>query len=65
MWVTPALDELEDSHACLGVVPETRTVDEFALECGEEAFGHGVIEAIADRTHGGAHTLLLAALAES
>ena len=46
--VVPAFQELEDSGARFGLGAKRAPVDELALEGGEEAFGHRVVEAIAD-----------------
>ncbi len=43
----------------VGVV-EPSPVDQFAFEGGEEALGHGVVVAIADRSHGGSDAELAA-----
>jgi len=62
--VVPALDELEDGHACLGLGLERLPFDQLALQGGEEAIGHGVVVAIPGRPGGGQHSHLAAALAE-
>ena len=62
--VVPAFDELEDRHLRFGLRLETVLVDEFAFERGKEALRHGVIVAIADRSHRRSHTHQPAALAE-
>ena len=38
----PALDEIEDGHARFGLSADCAPVDEFALQSGEEALGHGI-----------------------
>lgn len=48
-WVVPSLDELEKSHACFGFGLELSPVEQFALECGEEAFTHCIVIAITNR----------------
>ena len=53
--VVPALDELEDGHACLGLGVERLPLDQLALQGGEEALGHGVVVAIPGRPGGGQH----------
>jgi len=64
MSVVETLDEFEDGHPSLGLSAELIAIEQFALEGGEEAFGHGVVEAVADRSHRRAHAGLPAALAE-
>src|SRR5207248_5734520 len=51
--VVPALDVLEDGHPPLGVGLEGATVDELALDAGEEAFTQGVVVGVADGSHRG------------
>ncbi len=65
MRVIAALNELEDSRLRLGLGLEAAAVQKLAFERREEAFAHGVIEAVADRAHGGSHAGLLAARSES
>ena len=51
--VVPAFQPGEDRHACLGPALEASTVDDFTLQCREEAFGQGTelrYEASAART---------------
>ena len=62
--VVPSLDELEDGHACFGMRAEPAAVEQLAFEGREEALAHGVVVAIPDRSGGGAHAGVLAALAE-
>lgn len=50
--VVEAFNEIDDRIAGVVVIPEGRPIDQFALECGEEALAHGVVVAITDRTHG-------------
>ena len=64
MGVVPAFDELEDGQLRLGMGTEGASLDEFTFKCGEETLTHGVIVAIAHRTHGGAYTGLFAASSE-
>ena len=64
MWVIPSLDELEDCSARLVMVVEVRAVEQLAFEGGEEALGHGVVEALPDRAHRRDHAPSPAALAE-
>ena len=49
--VIPPFDVLEDRHAGLGLRRERALVDELAFEGGEEALGHRVVGAVANRTH--------------
>jgi hypothetical protein len=58
MGVVPALDELEHGHAGLGLGFEAAAGEQLALERGEEALAHRVVEAVADRTHRGPHALV-------
>ena len=58
--VLPTFDGLKDRHASLGLGMESVTIEQFALQCSEEALTQGVIVAITHRTHRGAHTGLLA-----
>src|SRR5271167_2095714 len=64
MGVVPALDEIEDRHAGLDLGLELAAVKQLALEGGEEALAHGVVETVTHRAHRGSHTGLLAAFAE-
>lgn len=49
MRLTQVFNEIEDRHAGLSVALETAPVEQLALERGEEALAHGVVETIADR----------------
>jgi len=64
MRVVPALDEIEDRHARLGLGLEGSPVEQLAFEGGEEALAHRVVKTVAHRTHRRPHPGLLAALAE-
>src|SRR5688500_7658947 len=64
MIVVPALDEVEDRHAGCDLSTETLAIEQLALEGGEEALAHGVVEAIANGSHRRADSRLAAALAE-
>ena len=64
MRVIPAFNEVEDRTAGLGLGLEAATVEQFTFEGGKETLAHGVIEAIADRAHRGAHAGVAATLAE-
>jgi hypothetical protein len=59
--VVPALDELEDRHARLDLSAEAAAVEQLAFEGGEKALAHGIVEAVADRTHRRSHASLPAA----
>jgi hypothetical protein len=65
MRVVPALDEIEDGEACLGVGPEGVAVDELALERGKEALTHRIVVAIAGRAHGRPDSHFFASFPES
>ena len=62
--VVEALDELEDRHTYLRVAPESLPPQQLGLERGEEAFGDGVIKAIAGGSCGRQDPELPAPLAE-
>jgi hypothetical protein len=64
MRIVPSFDELKNGLACFGWGVEAGTVEQFAFECGEEGFTHGIIEAIADGTHRRADPGFPAAVAE-
>ena len=49
--IVPSFDELEDGLARLSGIAEAPAVDQLALQCGEEALGHGVVVGIADGAH--------------
>lgn len=51
MRIVPSFDELKNGLTCFGLGAETGTVEQFAFECGKEGFAHGIIEAVANRTH--------------
>ena len=51
-WVVPSLDPSEDRQACLGLCFPGTPVDQFALQAGKEALGHGVVIGVAHRAHG-------------
>ena len=52
--VVPPLDVPEDLHARVDLGPEDPSVQEFALEAGEEGFGHGIVVGVPNGPHGGA-----------
>ncbi len=62
--VVPSFDPLEDGHLRLGLGSEPSTVEQLALEGGEEALGHRIVVGIADRAHPGHDARFPAALAE-
>jgi len=51
MRVVPALDELKHGQAGFSMIPEPAPIQELAFERGKEALGHGVVIAVAHRTH--------------
>src|SRR5215210_2781914 len=51
MRVVEAFNEVEDRVVRLVVIPERQSVDQLALESGEKTLAHGVVVAVADRTH--------------
>ena len=62
-WVVPALDELEDRHAGLGLGLKLATLEQLTFERREEAFAHRIVISIADRSHGRPDAGFLAAQA--
>src|SRR6201747_1131199 len=62
--VIPSFDPGKYCEAGFGTGFEGFAINEFALETGEEAFRHGIIKRIANRSHGGSHAHLTAAIAE-
>jgi hypothetical protein len=62
--IVEAFDVVEDGHPGLRMRAPLTTVDQLALERGEERFGHGVVEAVADGAHRGRNAGLTAATAE-
>ena len=54
--VVPAFQEREDGDARFGLGPQRAPLHEFAFERGEEAFCHGIIEAIIGRPGRGHHS---------
>src|SRR5580658_1871224 len=63
-WIVKTFDELEDRAARLGLCLEPAACQQLAFECGEEAFAHGIIICVSDRTHRRAHAGLPTMLAE-
>ena len=51
MGVVPALDVPEELRLRFGMIPKPGPVEQFALEAGEEALGHGVVVTVSDGTH--------------
>src|SRR4029079_16593496 len=53
-------------HSDLGLslTLEASSIDQFALERGKEALGHGVVETVTDRSHRRSYTHLATARAE-
>jgi hypothetical protein len=63
-WVVPPLDVCEQREVCFRLGHPAAPIDQFTLECGEEALGHRVVVGIADRTHRMSQAHLSAAVAE-
>src|ERR1700685_2899471 len=59
MRVVPPFDKFEDCRARLDLSLEMTAVEQFAFESGKETLAHGVVEAIAHRTHRRPHTCRL------
>lgn len=49
---------------CFSRIGKVGALDQFAFECGEEAFAQGVVVAVADASHRGTDACLTAAFAE-
>ena len=64
MRIVPPLQELEDSHSCLGLRPEPLAIEQLAFQGREEALAHRVVVAVAGRFHRGADTGFLAPFSE-
>jgi hypothetical protein len=62
--IVPSLDVAEDYHPGLGLRCEAAPSQQLAFQCGEEAFAHGVVVSVTDRSHEWAHTGFRAAAAE-
>src|SRR6202789_2316195 len=62
--VVPPFNEFKDRQARLDLSFEMTAVEQFAFESGKETLAHGVVEAIAHRTHRRPHTCRLTALAK-
>ena len=62
--VVEAFDIGKDRHPSLGLGSKRPAIEQLALERGEEALAHGVVEAIADRAHRRPDMRLAAASAE-
>ena len=63
-WVVPSFDELEACDAGFSLCLELPTIQQFAFERCEEALAHGVVIAIANRSHRWTNTHFFAAQAE-
>ena len=59
--IVPGLNEVEHGHPGLGLIAEALTLDEFGLECGEEALAHRVVIGVADGPQRGPDAGLFAA----
>ena len=55
--VVPTFDEVEHSDLGFSLTLEASSIDQFALERGKEALGHGVVETVTDRSHRRPHTI--------
>ena len=49
--VVPTFDEVESRDAGIGLGPETVTIQQLALEGGEETLAHRVVVGVADTAH--------------
>ena len=64
MWVIPAFDELEHRPTRLFLRAEGATVQQFTLQCGEEALAQRIVVAVSNRSHRRPDTRFPAAIAE-
>jgi hypothetical protein len=62
--VVPAFDVAEGRHPGLCQRGELPTCQQFAFESCAEAFAHGVVEGVADRSHGRSDASLTTAATE-
>ncbi len=62
--IVPRFDEIENGHACLGLIPEALSFDQLGLEGGEEALAHRVVVGVTDRAHRKTDACLFAPQAE-
>ena len=62
--IVPALNELEDGHACRGLGLELPPVEQLAFEGGKEALAHRIVVRVANRPHGRPDAGFLASEAE-
>ena len=62
--IIPTFDPGEDRRASCISGAEVISIQHFTFQTGEEAFGHRVVETIADAAHGRPHTELCAASPE-
>lgn len=59
--IIPAFDPGKDSRASLRSGPEGIAIQHLTFEACEKAFGHGVVETVANAAHSQSHTELSAA----
>src|SRR5712692_11577131 len=64
MGVVEPFDVLEDRCPRLGVGPKDGSIQQFALQGGEERLGDGIVKAIPARPHGRLNARLLTVLTE-
>ena len=64
MRIIPTFDPREDRSTCFVASLEVISIQHLAFKSREDAFGHRVVEAVADATHRGSYTELRAARAE-
>ena len=62
--ILPSLHVAEDRHPGLDLRCEPAACQQLAFQGSEEAFAHGVVVGVTDRSHGWAHTGFPAAAAE-
>src|SRR4029453_2743642 len=65
MRIVPPFDEIKDRQRCFTLVAEPAAIDQLALKRGEETFTHGIVIAVADRSHRWPDACAPASLAES
>ena len=63
--IVPTFDEIKDLQGCVALVAKFATIDQFAFKSRKEAFTHGVVIAIANRSHRGPDAFFSATLAKS
>ena len=64
MWIVPTLDELKDFPTGFVLITKSSSIDQFTLECREEAFAHRIVIAITDRTRRRSDTCVPASFSE-